>query len=277
MFDEFLRARAERTGGPVRPIRLRRDYDDYVDGKPRRRDRSFLAPAASSCPEARRTTRRDTAVRARRPQERAVPARSASGGVQVYDGSIATWRRCGRRAAHRAVVSSSANAAQVLAPPASPTCSTSRVDGRDARREACTASRRPDTFLAAAQEARASSPRARGGLRGRPGGRGGGSRRPFRPRGRRRPGRPGGRAREHGADIVVKDLADLLFEQDALPGQDNDDQAVRVRDGALAAVEKDLTWICWPRASRSSPCRTGTSGCAATSMRATRMGYPAAT
>ena len=43
MFDEYLRARAERTGEPFREFDLVSDYGTYVDGKPRADGvRSFL-------------------------------------------------------------------------------------------------------------------------------------------------------------------------------------------------------------------------------------------
>src|SRR5262249_2600059 len=35
MFDDFLHARAERTGQPFVPFDPVRDYDEYVDGRPR--------------------------------------------------------------------------------------------------------------------------------------------------------------------------------------------------------------------------------------------------
>ena len=44
MFDEFLKARAERTGEPFRPFDVKSDYGPYVDGKPRLDGtRAFLA------------------------------------------------------------------------------------------------------------------------------------------------------------------------------------------------------------------------------------------
>src|ERR671936_22278 len=44
MFDAFLRARAEETGEPFVPFDDVRDYDEYVDGRPREDGiRTFLA------------------------------------------------------------------------------------------------------------------------------------------------------------------------------------------------------------------------------------------
>jgi len=47
MFDDYLRTRAARTGEAFVPFDPVRDYDDYVDGKPRYDGvRSFLASRA---------------------------------------------------------------------------------------------------------------------------------------------------------------------------------------------------------------------------------------
>ncbi|MGN6172855.1 MAG: hypothetical protein ACTHPS_07875, partial [Streptosporangiaceae bacterium] len=44
MFDAYLRERSRRTGEPFVPFDPGRDYDEYVDGKPRADGtRSFLA------------------------------------------------------------------------------------------------------------------------------------------------------------------------------------------------------------------------------------------
>src|SRR5277367_4480100 len=52
MFDEYLRARAERTGERFVAFDPVHDYDDYVDGKPRYEGvRSFLAARAIELPE----------------------------------------------------------------------------------------------------------------------------------------------------------------------------------------------------------------------------------
>jgi beta-phosphoglucomutase-like phosphatase (HAD superfamily) len=46
MFDSYLRDRSQRTGEPFDPVK---DYDEYVDGKPRADGtRSFLVPCGST-------------------------------------------------------------------------------------------------------------------------------------------------------------------------------------------------------------------------------------
>ena len=68
--------------------------------------------------------------------------------------------------------------------------------------------------------------------------------------------------REHGADVVVRDLAELLAPRVI------DHHAYPVEPWAVR--ERRSTSTCWPRASRSSRSRTGISGSAAISTRASR-------
>ena len=75
--------------------------------------------------------------------------------------------------------------------------------------------------------------------------------------------------REHGADIVVDDLAELLESDDRGP-------RFRVEPWAISETGLDLDDL-GADASRSSRCPTGTSGCAATSTRASRTTCPART
>ena len=130
-------------------------------------------------------------------------------GVQVYDGSITYIKAVRATGIATAIVSSSANTKQVLDSAGIADLFDFRMDGVVAERE-LTGKPAPDTYLAAAERSSA-SPRPRGGVRGRAG---------------RRRGRAGratsrwwsastGSARrhelhEHGADVVVQDLAELL-------------------------------------------------------------------
>ena len=55
MFDEFLRERADQAGQPFTPFDPVKDYDEYVDGKPRADGtRSFLASRGITLPEGTR-------------------------------------------------------------------------------------------------------------------------------------------------------------------------------------------------------------------------------
>src|SRR5207244_11855720 len=52
MFDEYLRARAAKTGEPFVPFDAHHDYDRYVDGMPRYDGvRTFLASRGIQLPE----------------------------------------------------------------------------------------------------------------------------------------------------------------------------------------------------------------------------------
>ena len=73
------------------------------------------------------------------------------------------------------------------------------------------------------------------------------------------------RLREHGADVVVSDLADLL-EEDAMT---RDPRPFPVEPWAVARA-RAATWPRSAQPSRCSRCPTGTSACAATSTRASR-------
>jgi len=51
-FDEYLKARAEKTGEPFKEFDADEDYDEYVDGKPRYDGvRSFLGSRGIELPE----------------------------------------------------------------------------------------------------------------------------------------------------------------------------------------------------------------------------------
>ena len=179
----------------------------------------------------------------------------------------ATCTRRREAGLRRAVVSSSANMPRGAAGRrASTDLFEARVDGIVAEREHLRGKPAPDTFLAGAQAARRRARRGRG----------------VRGRARRRRGRPRRRLRlvvgvdrvgqadalrEHGADVVVEDLAELL-EQPMIAAPALRGRAV----GRLRETELDLDVLARP--SRCSRCRTATSACAATSTRASRTALP---
>ena len=100
MFDEFLRKYAESTGTEFVPFDPHADYDAYVDGKPRLDGtRAFLASRGIDLPEG---TPDDppgtpTIYGLSNRKNDLVLAKLAAGGVQVYEGSLATSARCGKR------------------------------------------------------------------------------------------------------------------------------------------------------------------------------------
>jgi beta-phosphoglucomutase family hydrolase len=212
MFDEFLRARAAATGGQFAPFDPVQDYDDYVDGKPRLEGtKAFLASRGIELPPGSPDDPPGTATLAglgNRKNELFLHVLQRDG-VDVYDGSrryLAAVRAAGLRTA---LVSSSANTAQVLARGLVADQFDVIVDGHVAEAKGLHGKPAPDTYLAAAAMlgvepgAAAVYEDALAGVEAGHAGKFGIV------VGVDRVGQAP-QLREHGADIVVADLADLL-------------------------------------------------------------------
>jgi beta-phosphoglucomutase family hydrolase len=152
-FDDFLLARATRTGEPYVPFDPRADYDRYVDGK-RREDgvRDFLASRGIVLPpgDPADPPGADTVHGVGNRKNELLLELLATGGVRVYEGSrryLLAARAAGLR---RAVVSSSANTAQILRVTGLDELVEVRVDGVTARERSLPGKPAPDTFLLAA-------------------------------------------------------------------------------------------------------------------------------
>ena len=203
MFDEFLRARAEQTREPFVPFDSVVDYDEYVDGKPRYDGvQSFLASRGIELPEAE--------IRALGNRKNdLVLALIERDGVQPYEGSVRYVRAVRDAGLRRAVVSSSANTRAVLAGAGIEELFEVRIDGVVAEREHLKGKPAPDTFVAAAK-ALDGAPREAAvfedALAGVAAGRAGDFGLVV---GVDRVGQAAA-LREHGADVVVTDLAELL-------------------------------------------------------------------
>lgn len=214
MFDEFLRARAERDGTPFRPFDVKDDYGPYVDGRPRLegtdtflRSRGIELPAGGpgDAPDAETVhalaTRKNDLV-----QEKIVTV-----GVEVYPGSVAYLKAVKAAGVTTAVVSSSANAEQVLRVAGLTDYIDHRVDGVTAKERSLPGKPAPDTFLAAAADLgvdKAAAVVFEDALAGVEAGHAGGFGRVI---GVDRLGQADA-LRAHGADVVVSDLAELLEE-----------------------------------------------------------------
>jgi beta-phosphoglucomutase family hydrolase len=212
MFDGFLRARSERTGEPFVPFDEVKDYDEFVDGKPRYDGvRSFLASRGIALPEGDPSDapRRESIAGLGNRKNELVLRLIHRSGVAAYDGSVRYVEAVGDAGLHRAVVSSSANCREVLVAAGIEDLFEVRIDGLVAVREHLKGKPAPDTFLAAAHRLGVQPSRGavfEDALAGVEAG---------------RAGRFGfvvgvdrtGQAealREHGADVVVSDLAELL-------------------------------------------------------------------
>jgi HAD superfamily hydrolase (TIGR01509 family) len=212
MFDDFLRQRAEATGQPFVPFDPVKDYDDYVDGKPREEGtKSFLDSRGIELPEGNRDDPpgAQTVFGLGNRKNELVLKVMHDDGVQVYEGSVSYVRAVKAAGMPRAVVSSSTNTEQVLAAAGIADLFDARIDGVVAQREHLHGKPAPDTFLAGAK-ALGLDPKAAAvfedALAGVAAGRAGGFGFVV---GVDRVGQAAG-LREHGADIVVKDLGELL-------------------------------------------------------------------
>ena len=212
MFDQFLRRRAGTTQAPFRPFDRKVDYDEYVDGKPRYDGvRSFLASRGIVLPEGRPDDPPgwETVSSLGNLKDRMVQRLLRERGVDVFAGSMRYVRAVRRHGIRCAVVSSSAHCREVLAAAGISELFDARVDGVIARRLHLTGKPAPDTYLAAARKLGVEPARAaifEDALAGVEAGRAGHFALVV---GVDRVGQAPA-LREHGADIVVSDLADLL-------------------------------------------------------------------
>jgi beta-phosphoglucomutase family hydrolase len=212
MFDDFLRQQAQRTGGQFVPFDPVADYDKYVDGKSRADGtRSFLLARGIELPEGSDSDPPGTATIAGLSslKNQIVLRKIADGVVQVYPGSVRYLHAVGEAGLRRAVVTSSANAGSVLEAAGLSGQFDAVVDGAVARREGLAGKPAPDFYLYAAKvlglepaEAVVYEDALAGVAAGRAAHVG------F-VVGVDRAGQAGA-LREAGADVVVRDLAELL-------------------------------------------------------------------
>jgi beta-phosphoglucomutase family hydrolase len=212
MFDDYLRRRAERRGDEFVPFDPVDDYNKYVDGKPRYEGvRSFLDSRGIELPPGTPDdppTAETIAGLGNRKNE-IVLTLIRERGVDPYEGSVRYAKAALEAGLRRAVVSSSTNCRDVLAAAGIEGLFEEIIDGVVAERENLKGKPAPDTFRAGARtfgvpprEAAVFEDALAGVEAGRA-------------------GRFGfvvgvdrvGQAealRAHGADVVVRDLAELL-------------------------------------------------------------------
>jgi beta-phosphoglucomutase family hydrolase len=212
MFDAYLKERSRRTGEPFVPFDPGRDYDEYVDGKPRADGtRSFLASRGIELPEGSDDDppSAETIHGLGTRKNEIVLRRIREDGVEAYESSVRYVRAARDAGLRRAVVSSSANCRDVLIAAGIEDLFEARIDGVVAGHEHLRGKPAPDTFLAAAR-ALGLGPQAAAvfedALAGVEAGRAGRFRFVV---GVDRTGQADA-LKKHGADIVVADLAELL-------------------------------------------------------------------
>jgi beta-phosphoglucomutase family hydrolase len=212
MFDDYLRAHAARTGEEFAPFDPVDDYDQYVDGKPRYDGvQSFLASRGLELPRGERSDPPDAETidgLGNRKNEivlRLIHER----GVEAYEGSVSYVRAAAEAGLPRAVVSSSTNCRDVLVAAGIEGLFEARIDGVVAEREHLRGKPAPDTFLAGARALRTEPAAAavfEDALAGVAAGRAGDFGFVV---GVDRVGQADA-LREHGADVVVSDLGEML-------------------------------------------------------------------
>jgi beta-phosphoglucomutase family hydrolase len=212
MFDSFLRDWSSATGTPFVPFDPVGDYEQYVDGKPRSEGtRSFLASRGIDLPAGSEDDppgARTVAGLGNRKNEIFL-AKVRSEGVEVYEGSVRYVRAVADAGLPRAVVSSSANCRDILAAAHIEDLFGARIDGIVARQQHLHGKPAPDTFLAGARALGLQPDEAvvyEDALAGVAAGRAGQFGYVV---GVDRLGQAAA-LREHGADIVVTDLSELL-------------------------------------------------------------------
>ena len=211
MFDGFLKRRADEKGEQFEPF-TDEDYERYVDGMPWLDGvRSFLKSREIDLPEgspddsADDETMQGLGLR----KNDLVLDLIRRDGVEAFDGSVRYLEAVRERGLRRAVVSSSTNCRDVLEAAGIEELFEVRIDGVVAEQEGLAGKPAPDTFLAGAERLGVTAAEAavfEDALAGVEAGRAGdfglvvGVDRSD----------EADELREHGADVVVADLADLM-------------------------------------------------------------------
>ena len=211
-FDDFLRKRSQATGEPFVEFDSVSDYDEYVDGKPRYDGvRSFLESRGIELPDGSPDDppSRDTVHGIGNRKNDLVLELIKENGVEPYEGSVKYVKAARDAGLRRAVVSSSANAKDVLVAAGIEDLFEARIDGLVADERHLKGKPAPDTFLAGAEALGVQAADAvvfEDALAGVQAGRDGHFGFVV---GVDRVGQADA-LREHGASIVVKDLSELL-------------------------------------------------------------------
>ncbi|HEX3811913.1 MAG TPA: beta-phosphoglucomutase family hydrolase [Mycobacteriales bacterium] len=214
MFDDYLRQRAERSHDEFVPFDSGPDYDRYVDGKPRADGtRSFLESRGISLPDGSPddAPAAETVNGLGNRKNELVLRLIKEQGVEAYEGSVRYVHAARAAGLKCAVVSSSANCVDVLRAAGIDDLFEQVVDGVVARREKLNGKPAPDTFLAGAAAVGVPARQAavfEDALAGVEAGRAGKFGFVV---GVDRVGQAAA-LRQHGADIVVADLAQLIEE-----------------------------------------------------------------
>jgi beta-phosphoglucomutase family hydrolase len=153
-FDEFLKKRAEANGEEFVPFDSGADYNEYVDGMPRYDGvRSFLKSRGIELPEGEPddSPDKETICGIGNRKNDLVQELIDRDGVEVYPGSVAFVEAARDAGLRRAVVSSSANTQEVLQAAGIEDLFEERIDGKVADEQHLKGKPAPDTYLAGAK------------------------------------------------------------------------------------------------------------------------------
>ena len=154
MFDDFLVARASRSGETPVPFELPRDYALYVDGLPRYDGvRGFLAARQIDLPAGSPDDPldRQTVCGLGNRKQQFFSDLLASEGVEAYPGSVAVVRHLVASGVRTGVVSSSRSSEAILAAAGLSELFGVRIDGVVAAERGLAGKPAPDTFVHAAR------------------------------------------------------------------------------------------------------------------------------
>jgi beta-phosphoglucomutase family hydrolase len=215
-FDGFLKSRAAANGEAFVPFDAGADYNEYVDGKPRYDGvRSFLESRGIHLPEGEPDDppTAETVCGLGNRKNALVLELIEKDGVEPYQGSVAFVEAARAAGLRRAVVSSSANCQDVLEAAGIADLFEERIDGNVADEQHLKGKPAPDTYLAGAA-ALGVEPAAACVFEDAVSGVEAGAAGHF--------GHVVGvdrvdhaaALREHGADVVVEDLGELILDGD---------------------------------------------------------------
>jgi beta-phosphoglucomutase family hydrolase len=153
-FDEFLRRWSDEHHEPFEEFDPVSDYDEYVDGKPRDAGvRSFLGSRGIELPEGQADDDSDarTVHGVGNAKNEILLRLIHDEGVEPYEGSVRYVKATAAAGLRRAVVSSSTNCRDVLAAAGIADLFETVIDGQVAIRDRLEGKPAPDTFLAGAE------------------------------------------------------------------------------------------------------------------------------
>lgn len=152
MFDDFLK---EQKGEKFQPLDIERDYNEYIDGKPRKDGiRSFLKSRKIDLPEGGPTDKaeKNTVHGLAKRKNKIFLERLEKDGVEVFEDTIEMlnfWKNKGKKLA---VISSSRNCEHIIEKAGLTAIFEIRVDGVVSEEENLKGKPAPDIFLTATEK-----------------------------------------------------------------------------------------------------------------------------